>query len=156
MKKDFLQSLEYLAFTARIKRLSDNLMYDAKSVYKDSPLDIEPNWHLIFLLLKEEEALGVTEIAKKLGFSHPGIIKITKRMKEKGYLQSVTHKTDNRKQLLSLTDKSKEMLPELEKRWKHIEDVIKEFVSPELMEELLKTENAHKDQSIYQRINRKH
>ena len=74
MKDDFLQELVFVGFTARMKRISDSLMYDARKIYEDLDIGIEPNWHLIFLLLKKEEQLTVTEIAQKLGFSHPVVM----------------------------------------------------------------------------------
>ncbi|BDD09151.1 hypothetical protein FUAX_15830 [Fulvitalea axinellae] len=152
MGKDYLKTLEYVGFTARLKRLSDTLIYDAKEVYKQLDLEIEPNWHVIILLLKKEEKLSVTEISKKLGFSHPAVIKITRKMKEKGFLNSVTDKTDSRKQLLSLSEKTIQCLPALEQQWDLIQKVIKEFVSPSFLKELDKTEDKLSEKSLLERV----
>ena len=155
MSNDFVQSLAYTGFTARIKRLSDTLLYDAKNVYKHSPLTIEPNWHLVFLLLKEKEGLSVTEMAKELGFSHPAIIKIVKKMEENNYLISKPSLTDNRKTLFYLSEQSKKELPKLEESWNTIQQIIQEFVSPELLNELIKTENKLKEASLFERYQHK-
>ena len=37
---DFVRELGYLAFTSRLKRLSDSLMQDGKRMYKALDLDI--------------------------------------------------------------------------------------------------------------------
>jgi len=136
MESGFLADLGFMGFTARIKRLSERLMLDAKSIYDESTLDIEPNWHLIFLLLKDKKELSVTEIADILGFSHPAIIKITKKMMHKGYLDSMDHPTDNRKKWLRLSEKSILQLPEFEREWHDIERVIREVVDVEFLQKL--------------------
>lgn len=155
MEKDFLQSLKYIGFTARIKRLSDGLLYDAIRVYKNTDIGIEPNWHLVFLLLKEKEKLTVTEIAKKLGFSHPAIIKIIKKMRENDYLESIQDEKDHRKTYLKLSEKSIKELPELEKNWNHIQSVIQEFADDDFLHKLSIIEEKLLEESLFERyINR--
>ncbi len=152
MDRDFLQTLEYAGFTARVKRLSDQLLYNARKVYKQLESDIEPNWHLVFLLLKKEDKLTVTEIGHELRFSHPAVIKIINKMKRNGYVSSSMDPKDNRKQLLQLTQKAKEQLPKLEQRWDQIQTVIQGFVSEELMVELEQIEHKLNEQSLFERF----
>lgn len=151
MEKDFLKELEFVGFTARIKRISDHLMYDARKVYENLDIGIEPNWHLIFLLLKQEEQLTVTEIAQHLNFSHPAVIKIIKKMKEKGYIESITDRKDSRRQLLQLSGKSKKELPLFEKEWELIETIIQEFVDLELLEKISILERKLGDKGLFDR-----
>lgn len=61
--KDFLKEIHYAGLTSRLKRLSDSLLNTTKEFYKSRGTDIEPNWHLIFLLLKEHGALNLTQIS---------------------------------------------------------------------------------------------
>ncbi len=148
MEKDFLNSLASAGYTARIKRISDSLMYDARRVYAEIDLDIEPNWHLIFLLLKQEKTLSVTEIADVLGFSHPAIIKIVKKMKAKGYLDSRTDPNDSRKQLMELSSKAKQKLPEFEKEWNHIKTVIENIIDSDMARLLTQLEEKLRHTSL--------
>ena len=60
IKNDFLSEIRYAGLTSRLKRLSDLLLYSTKNFYKSVEIDIEPNWHLVFLLLK---ALNITDIS---------------------------------------------------------------------------------------------
>jgi DNA-binding MarR family transcriptional regulator len=151
MERDFLQSLKFIGFTARIKRLSDGLLYDAIKVYKNSDVDIEPNWHLVFLLLKEKEKLTVTEIAKELGFSHPAIIKIIKKMRENDYLEAISDEKDHRKTYLQLSKKSINELPKLEENWNQIQSVIKEFVDEDFLLKLNHMEQQLQELSLFER-----
>ncbi|OUL60122.1 MULTISPECIES: MarR family winged helix-turn-helix transcriptional regulator [unclassified Flavobacterium] len=117
IQNDFLIELQLVGLTSRLKRLTDNILYSTKDFYKAVGVDIEPNWHLIFLLLKKHEELTVTEISERLQMSHPAIVKIIRNMKAKGYIETKTDTTDSRKQLLYLTEKAKLALPQLEKCW---------------------------------------
>lgn len=152
MSEDYLQELEFIGFTARIKRLSDSLIYDARKIYKNLELDIEPNWHLIFLLLKKKGKLSITGIAKELGFSHPAIIKIIKKMKEKGYVSSISDENDNRKQFIQLTKKSFNELPQLEQHWDTIQQKIEDLVSKDFLTKLNKIEHLLENKSLFDRV----
>lgn len=139
--KDFLAELELTGFTSRIKRLSDDILYSTRDYYKSQDLDIEPNWHLIFLLL-EQKAMTLTEISEELRLSHPACVKIINKMKKMGYIQSEPDKTDSRKQILELTEKSLEMLPEFHKHWNAGIETIHEITADcaEILEQLQKIE----------------
>ena len=83
MKKDFLQEINLMGFSARMKRISDILIYSAREHYKNKQLETEPNWHLIFFFLIKEGQLIVTEIASILQFLHPRVIKLAKKNERK-------------------------------------------------------------------------
>ncbi len=140
MKTDFLQELGHLGFTARIKRLNEKIASSTLEHYSGLDLGIEPNWHVIFLLLKETGKLTVTEIASALGFSHPAMIKITRKMKAQGYLESSKDPSDGRKTFIQLSEKGIEALPVFEKEWNRIQEVLKEFVSDAFLKNLNKLE----------------
>ena len=44
--KDYIDSMSYYGFTARLKRLSDTLNGEARNIYAHLEYEIEPNWHL--------------------------------------------------------------------------------------------------------------
>lgn len=115
--QDFAIELGCLGFTMRIKRLSDALMHDGKRMYKELGLDIEPNWYLIFRLLQKEQKLSVMEIADRIRLSHPSVISLTNKMIKSGYLASMQCPEDQRKRLLSLTEKAYNRLPDFERVW---------------------------------------
>jgi len=116
-EKDFIQTLGYIGFATRLKRISDTMMHDGRKLYKELGLDIEPNWYIIFQILKNDKKLSVTEIADKVQLAHPSIIAITDKMVKKGYLKSKKGTDDSRKRVLELTAKGKIRLPEFEKMW---------------------------------------
>ncbi|MGB3182958.1 MAG: helix-turn-helix domain-containing protein [Cyclobacteriaceae bacterium] len=117
MENDFLTEIGYPGLTGRLKRLNDLFVYQTREFYKRHNVDIEPNWHMLFLLLQKHEKLTVTEIADALHLSHPAIVKLVDKMKKNGYLVSVRDESDKRKFYLELSEKAKNKLPELEKYW---------------------------------------
>lgn len=129
MKKDFLIEMGYPGLTARLKRLNDQFVYQTKEFYKTKGLDIEPNWHMIFLLLTENERMTVMEIADQLHLSHPAIVKLINKMKKSGYIISKRDKEDNRKFQLELSRKAKNELPKLQKYWTAGNQAIEEMMN---------------------------
>lgn len=115
--QDFVSDLGYLSLAVRLKRLSDQMMHGARQLYKQHGLDIEPNWYLIFKLLQEKDCLSITQIGEELRFSHPSVISIVKKMKDKGFLSCTTDTSDSRRQLVRLSKKAMDQLPRFEAFW---------------------------------------
>ena len=128
MKEDFLKELEFLGLTARLKRLSDNLSYSIKELYKVEAVDIEPSWHLVFLILLKEEEVTMTEIADALRFSQPAMTKMITRMKNKGYVDLVNSEKDNRKKIIKLTKRARDEMPRFERIWDAGQKSIREIL----------------------------
>ena len=117
MQYDFINELGYLGLAVRLKRLSEAMVHSGRQMYKALGLTIEPNWFLIFKLLKKYGKLSVTEIAAKLHFSHPSVITMVGKMEKAGYLNPAMDKTDSRRKHFSLSKKAEENMPHLEKVW---------------------------------------
>ncbi|MTI30197.1 hypothetical protein [Xanthovirga aplysinae] len=79
-ENDFAKELQYLGFTMRLKRISDAMLYEGKKLYKELDVDIEPNWYVIFKLLKSRGALSVMDIADSIKMAHPSVITLTNKM----------------------------------------------------------------------------
>ncbi len=129
MKEDYLKELEHLGLIARLKRLSDNMLYSIRDIYKIKGFDIEPNWHIVFLLLKKYRSRTMTQISDSLGLSQPAIVKMINKMKESGYIEVVVDSVDNRKKQLMLSKKAKKELPTFEKVWSRGEATIAELLT---------------------------
>ncbi|WP_421870304.1 MarR family winged helix-turn-helix transcriptional regulator [Marinoscillum sp.] len=150
--KDFAKELGCLGFTMRIKRISDALMHDGKKMYKQLGLDIEPNWYVIFRLLKQEGELSVTEVSDRVGMAHPSIISLTNKMIKAGYLTSSQCTDDNRRRLLTLSTKAEEKLPEFERVWKAGEaGVIDAVADTEIMNALTLIEERFGEKGFRER-----
>ena len=108
------------------------MSHDTRKFFKQINVDVEPSWHLIFKLLKEKEKLTMVEIAEELGYSHPSTVVLLKKMTAKGYIISEKDTVDKRKQNIKLTQKSYDMLPEMEQIWSSCEDAIYKMLNEDL------------------------
>ncbi len=148
----YLKNLQIIGVTARVKRISDTLMHDARRVYDYLELPIEPNWHLIFLLLKEQKQLSVTEISKALEFSHPSVITIIKKMKKVGYVTSRANAKDSRKQIIELTEKAYKELPKLQAEWNQIKIAVRDIFDNEFLGQLAIVEEKMEQKGLLSRV----
>lgn len=151
--EDFLSAITHEGLAGRLKRLSDELLYSTRAYYKSTGLDIEPNWHLVFLLLEKQEQMTITEISQELKMSHPGMVKIVNGMKKKGYLLSQSDENDSRKQLLSLSEKAKNLFPEFRRHWDAGIMTMQQLVedSPHFLDELRNLELRFAESNYQQR-----
>lgn len=117
MEEDFIREMGYVALANRLKRLSDVMMASGRKMYKAMELDIEPSWYLVFKLLQKHGSLTVTEIAQKLGYSHPSVVSLVSKMGKKEYVSLRKDKQDGRKQRVALSSRAEEELPYFESIW---------------------------------------
>jgi len=132
MEKDIIKELGYKALDSRFKRISDRMSHDIRKLYKTVNIDVEPNWYLVFGLLKDYKKMSIAEIAESLGYSHPSVVVIIKKMTAKGYINTSKDAIDKRKQIITLTDKSIKLLPELERLWTSCERAILQILEDDL------------------------
>jgi DNA-binding MarR family transcriptional regulator len=114
---EHLASLGALALAARMKRISDAMVQEARGLYRQLDLDVEPNWYLVFLLLEDGSARSVGELATALGFAHPSVLALTGRMVERGLLDATGDPRDGRVTLLRLTARGVKALQQARPVW---------------------------------------
>lgn len=116
---DFLQQLGPLALASRLKRLTEQLYRSGEKVYSTLEVEFEPRWFMVFARLKESgaTALAITTIAKDLGVTHPGVIKLVREMESSGLAISSCDRDDARKRTIQLTNKGRRLAAELEPVW---------------------------------------
>ncbi len=122
----------YIALATRLKRISDKMSHSTRLMYKQIDMDIEPNWYLVLILVKEKPNISVMEIAKSMGFTHQSVNTITSKMMKKGYLKISKDTKDKRKTVFNITSKSIDALPEIEKIWGIGKKVIYELLDEDI------------------------
>ena len=114
---DFVRELGALVLDHRLKRLMRRLLDEAEAVYESDGVSFKPRWVSTFLLLAREGALPVTDIASRLGITHPAVIQVTDAMVGAGLVQIAKDPGDARRRLLRLTGKGRALRPRLETIW---------------------------------------
>ncbi|WP_274474514.1 MarR family winged helix-turn-helix transcriptional regulator [Mangrovimonas aestuarii] len=154
MARDFIKELGYKALDNRLKRISDKMIHDTRKFFKQIDIDVEPSWHLVFKLLKKNEILTMVEIAEELGYTHPSTVAMLKKMTSKGYIVSEKDTNDKRKQNIKLTQKSLDLIPELERIWNSCEHAIYLMLNEDLsiINHLDNIEASLKTMPLYERF----
>ncbi len=129
-EQDFLKQLGPLGLIARLKRLSDSMLYGIREVYQSKGYSIEPNWHFVFLYLKQKGSATLSEMSKAFGLSQPALVKIINKMKDRGYLVSALDDSDGRRRILKLSKNAYKDLEEFEKTWLAGSQSIEELLGP--------------------------
>ncbi len=128
MNSDLIRELGALAFASRLRRLSERLMHDASAMYADHGSDFEARWFPVAYLLGRRAGMGITEVAGKLGYTHPAVVQIAAAMERRGLVKSRADAQDGRRRLLSLTPHGKKTVQQLAPIWEVVrtctEDVI--------------------------------
>lgn len=106
------------------------MVQDARNLYQELGIDIEPNWYLLFMLLEKHRQMSVTEMAKAIGWAHPSVVKLAKHMLQLGLLESEGDPNDQRVTLLRLSSlghtRLKEAMPVWEASRRGLEELIQE------------------------------
>ncbi|MDG2070365.1 MAG: helix-turn-helix domain-containing GNAT family N-acetyltransferase [Pseudomonadales bacterium] len=149
----FVEELGSLALALRLKRLSDKLLQDGIKLYRQSGIAFEPKWFPVFYYLQETGPTSVTDLARGLGVTHPGINQISREMISAELVVSYKDMGDKRKRVLALTSKAKTMLSELEPVWRVQRAVLQEILDQAGDDGLLhRLEQVLQEKGLYQRF----
>lgn len=120
-----LKELGFLALATRIKTLGEDMLADGLQIYAGAGVTFQPRWFSVFYLLQEHKELTITDVAHRIGLSHPAIIKNIESMEEAGLIESNRNSRDGRKRMISLTQKGEALIPELQPIWKALDDELR-------------------------------
>ncbi|WP_234733032.1 MarR family winged helix-turn-helix transcriptional regulator [Tellurirhabdus bombi] len=113
MNKDFIDEMEELGITSRLRRVSDAMSHAANSFYKGTGIDFEARWFSVFYLIASKGPMGVTEIADLLSITHPAVIQVTKELENRNLISSTACVKDCRKRLLAITAEGQERIQQI-------------------------------------------
>lgn len=111
----FFDKTGVMAIGTRLRMLSERVTKESEKIFNLYHVDIKPKWYpIVFTLLQDDEPKTVTSIASEIGHSHVSVVKIVKEMSKAGFLIETKDKFDGRKTNISLSEKGKEILAELD------------------------------------------
>jgi DNA-binding MarR family transcriptional regulator len=103
MADDFIRSLGSPMLSHRLRRASEMLLRDGAGFVQRHGFTAPARAGSTLLLLRREGVLGLTEIARRIRFSHPLVIKLVAELLEAGLVREQTDPADQRRRLLRLT-----------------------------------------------------
>ncbi len=152
---EYLDKLGVLALGSRLRRLSDNIMADGATMYRQANVDFDPKWFPVFSLLSKQSPLGIMEIADHLNISHPYVIKLVKDLEKKGYLTNAANSSDGRKRAIQLSDAGFKILNELEPLWDDISRTMESLLrdlNNSIYSSIIQLEEAFSSRSFADRL----
>jgi N-acetylglutamate synthase-like GNAT family acetyltransferase/DNA-binding MarR family transcriptional regulator len=158
MEENYIIKLGKIAIASRLKQLTEVLMRDMIKIYQEYHVEFEPRWFTFVHLLKTEGKLSLTDIAKRLNQSHVAANQVANSLEKYKLIETTRDQSDQRKRILQLSKKGRQLLTELEPVWiaveKAVDELLKESGSS-LFDEIEKIEKALNNRSMYHRIRKK-
>lgn len=150
---NIIDEIGILALSTRLQRLSEQLRKDGAMIYKSFNIDFEPKWFPVIYTLHVKEMLSVVEIASEIGYSHPSTISLLKELEKEKIISSKKDKQDERKRLIILTAKGKELVVKMKPVWDIMIKVLGEITNNQnnLLKAIEETEQNLERQSFLQR-----
>jgi len=142
-----------LAISTRLQRLSEQIRKDGFLVYKANGITFEPKWFPVIYTLHLKPVLSVVELAAEIGYTHPSTITLLKELEKEKLIRSKKDKYDERKRLLQLSDKGKELVEQMQPVWGIIIAAITELTDTQnnLMKAIIEVEQQLQEKSFFDR-----
>jgi len=151
---NIIDEIGILALSTRLQRLSEQLRKDGALVYKSFDIDFEPKWFPVIYTIHIKEMLSVVEIATEIGYSHPSTISLLKELEKQKIISSKKDKLDERKRLIVLTEKGKELIVKMQPVWNLMKNTLNEISDNQnnLLKAIEEAEQKLANQGFFQRI----
>ena len=153
--RDVMSELGVLALGSRLKRLSDTLAQDVSRMYQSVDAGFEPRWFPVFVYLYRQGPTSITELAKGLGVSHPGINRTANELIDTRLVAPYRDRKDKRKRVLALTSLGREKYQKLEPVWRAVRQAMQSAVDEgggEFLQQLTRLECSLQEQSFLDRF----
>lgn len=124
---EFFNQVGKKAIGSRLRMLTDKITEDAAQLYKIYQVELHPKWFPVFHVLSQGENT-ITGIANEIGHSHPSVSKIVTEMHRKGLVNEKKDKQDGRRNLVSLSQKGKEMAEKIKFQYVDVERAVEEIL----------------------------
>jgi len=152
---DVLRLAGAAALGSRFRRLAERLSTDAAKLYSLYGVEIEPSWFPLMYLLNEQKQASITEISELTGHSHPFVSKTVRQMKAAEMVSAMPAENDKRSSVISLTDKARAFLPQLNAQMADVSSAVERLLSdidPDFIASLDKLDDALAEHSLLSRV----
>lgn len=154
---NFYQSLGYLVFGSRLRRLSEAFLSDINKVYHKHKIEFDASWFPVFYILSRKDEVNIKDIADEIGVSHSAISQLVGNLQEKGLIKSAVSKKDGRKKTISFTVKGNKLLTKIEPLWDALQKAMEALAdegkrSPTILDSLNELEAHIQEQTIFERV----
>lgn len=154
---DVIEKLGYLAGGSRLRRIYQKLQIGGDKVYKEAGLNFKSSWFPVYYVLaKYISSQTIMEITHQIAFSHITVKNIIKELEKEGLAIVVPNPKDKRSKLVSLSDKGRILLKELEPIWMSFSKALKDVFDqghPDMTNILSRIDTALNTIPLNERVN---
>ncbi|MFC2950613.1 MarR family winged helix-turn-helix transcriptional regulator [Marinicaulis aureus] len=145
------------AIGKRLRRLSELIDRDAKSLYKEQGVQFEQRWFGVLNELVVNGPMTVKELAQALRITHASVSETRRSLEAANIIVATADKSDGRQRILHLTAKGKRLVDTLSPLWQALEDASIELnhEARNVVAALDRLDAALERQSLYERVARK-
>lgn len=109
-----------LLLGSRLRKVSEALYAGVDEVYRSAGVDLPSRCFPILFLLRDHGRLGISELAEKLGQTHPAVSQMSRKLLRNRVVTESPDPKDDRRRLLSLSPRGRSVMARLEPVWKAI------------------------------------
>ena len=154
---NFYQSLGFLVFGSRLKRLSDAFLNDVNQVYKSHNISFDASWFPVFYILSKKPEVSIKEISDELNVSHSAISQLISSLQQKGLIKSVVSKKDARHKAVTFTARGIRLLQKIKPVWDALQQAMAELASEhtqskKILDALTAIEKNIQKEGVFERV----
>ncbi|NZD51923.1 MarR family winged helix-turn-helix transcriptional regulator [Rhizobium leguminosarum] len=110
MVEDVVRTLGFLCMGSRLRRIGERLQADTQQVIDEAGLGIQAGQYPFLAAIDRAGPLTIGELAQAVGITQPGATRTTGQLLELGYVDMQPAPDDQRRRLVSLTDKGQDLV----------------------------------------------
>lgn len=156
---NFYESLGFLVFGSRLRRLSETFLGDVNRIYSAHDLQFDAAWFPVFYILSRKESVSIRDIADELVISHSSVSQLVSALQQKGLVKTTTAADDARRKVVEFTTKGKKLQQQIAPVWTALSQAMEELVnegrhSKVLLKAIGEVEAGIAEQSLFDRVER--
>jgi DNA-binding MarR family transcriptional regulator len=153
----FYQSLGFLVFGSRLRRLSEAFLADVNKIYASHQLSFDAAWFPVFYILSRQETVSIKDISEELGISHSAVSQLVSSLQQKGLIKTTTAGDDARKKVVAFTTKGKKLQQQVQPVWEALQQAMEALAqegrhSKTILTAIEEIEQGLQNESVFNRV----
>jgi len=153
----FYESLGFLVFGSRLRRLSEAFLADVNKIYASHNLAFDAAWFPVFYILSRQETVSIKDIADELGISHSAVSQLVSNLQQKGLIKTTTAGDDARKKVVAFTAKGKKLQQQVQPVWDALKKAMESLAqegehSKNILKAIADIEQGLQRESVFDRV----
>jgi DNA-binding MarR family transcriptional regulator/GNAT superfamily N-acetyltransferase len=118
-----------LLLGSRLRKVSETMFAGVDEIYRERGVPLPSRCFPILFLLRDLGRLGISELAERLGQTHPAVSQMSRKLLAHGVVREWPDPADERRRLLSLSPRGTALMKRLEPTWAALVAAVAELES---------------------------